>query len=157
MLQALVTQPPLGKRAEAPAGSALPPFVAHSYDRLRVAVEKAHSRPTGAERDELLHDARKAAKQARYAGQAVAPVFGKDATTFAAAMENVQEVLGEHQDSVLTRERLHSLAVHASATEVAVLSGRLHAREEARSQLTQQDFDAVWTAAGRMSIHRWLL
>ena len=39
---------------------------------------------------ELLHDASKAAKQARYAGESVAIVIGKDAGTFAAAMEAVQ-------------------------------------------------------------------
>ena len=97
-------------------------------------VEDAESRPAGPEREELLHDARKAAKQSRYAGGVRRAVFGKDATAFAAAMEAVQEALGEHQDSVLTRERLHALALHASSTEVAFLYGRLHAQEEARAE-----------------------
>jgi uncharacterized Ntn-hydrolase superfamily protein/CHAD domain-containing protein len=132
MLQSLVEQPPFRKRAQAPAGKVLPRLVARSYDRVRGLVEEAQGRPAGAERDELLHDARKAAKQARYAGEAVAPVFGRNATAFAAAMENVQEALGEHQDSVLTRDRLHTLGVHASSTEVAFLYGRLHALEEER-------------------------
>ena len=112
--------------------------------------------PAGAERDELLHDARKAAKQARYAGESVAPVFGKDASTFAAAMEDVQEALGERQDSVLTRQRLRDLALHASTTEVAFLYGRLHALEEAGRSRCSEHFDAAWKAAGRKSVHRWL-
>ncbi|SDX63765.1 CHAD domain-containing protein [Geodermatophilus africanus] len=155
-LQQLVEQPPLRKPAKAPAGRALPPLVERSYDRVRRIVDQARALPAGAERDELLHDARKAAKQARYAGESVAIVFGKDAATFAAAMEAVQEALGEHQDSALTRERLHALALHSPSTEVAFLYGRLHAQEEARAQHTQQRFDAAWKAAGRKSVRRWL-
>jgi CHAD domain-containing protein len=155
-LQALVEQPPLRKRAKAPAGKVLPALVTRSYDRVRGFVEEAQSLPAGEERNELLHDARKAAKQARYAGEAVAPAFGKDAATFAAGMEDLQEALGEHQDSVLTRERLRTLALHASSTEVAFLYGRLHALEEARTELSQQHFDTAWKAARRKSLHRWL-
>ena len=84
-LEAVLTAPPLRKRAQAPAGKVLPRLVGRSYDRVRRDVKQAHSLPAGAERDERLHDARKAAKQARYAGEAVAPVFGKDADRFAAA------------------------------------------------------------------------
>ena len=155
-LQQLAEQPPLRKPAKAPAGTALPPLVARSYHRVRRLVDRARALPAGAERDELLHDARKAAKQARYAGESVATVFGEDAGAFAAAMEAVQEALGEHQDSALTRERLHALALHAPSTEVAFLYGRLHAQEEARAQHTQQRFDAAWKAAGRKSVRRWL-
>ena len=155
-LCALVDQPPLRKPATARAGKALPPLVARDYDRVRRIVDRANALPAGAEREELLHDARKAAKQTRYAGESVAPVFGEDAGVFAAAMEDVQEARGEHQDSVLTRERLHALALHASSTEVAFLYGRLHAREESRAGQMQQHFDAAWKAAGRKSVHRWL-
>ena len=155
-LRGLVEQPPLRKPAKRRAGKVLPPLVGRSYDKVRGFVDDAANRPAGAEREELLHDARKAAKQARYAGESVAPVFGKKATAFAAAIEDVQEALGEHQDSVLTRERLRDLALHASSTEVAFLYGRLHALEEAHGQQSQEHFDAAWKAAGRKSLHRWL-
>ena len=119
------------ERAAAKAGKALPRLVARSYADVRTVVEQAEATPAGAEREELLHDARKAAKRARYAGESVSQIFGKDAVAFAAAMEDVQEALGEHQDSVLTRERLRDLARHTSSTEAAFLYGRLHALEEA--------------------------
>jgi CHAD domain-containing protein len=155
-LCALVESPPLRKAAKARAGKALPPLVARSYKRVRRYVDRAGALPRGPERDELLHDARKAAKQARYAGESVAAVFGKDAAVFAAAMEAVQETLGEHQDSILTRERLHALALQAPSSEVAFLYGRLHAREEYRGEDMQARFEAAWQAAGRKSVHRWL-
>src|SRR4051812_1288127 len=156
LLDQLVEQPPLRKRAGARAGTALPPLVARTYDRVRDLVQEAEARPDGAEREELWHDARKAAKQSRYAGESVAPVFGQDATAFAAAMEDVQEALGEHQDSVLTRERLRELALDAPSTEVAFLYGRLHAQEEVRTAASHEHVVAAWKAAGRKRLHRWL-
>ena len=155
-LVALVERPPFRRRARKPAGTLLPSLVARSFTRVERLVAEADELPAGADRDEVLHEARKAAKQARYAGEAVAPVFGKDATAFAAALEGVQEALGEHQDSIVTRERLHELAVHASSTEVAFLYGRLHALEEACAGETRQRFDTAWKAAGRGKLHRWL-
>jgi CHAD domain-containing protein len=155
-LRDLVDTPPLRKPAKRKAGAVLPGLVARSYDQVRAFVEEAQALPAGAEREELFHDARKAAKQARYAGESVAPVFGKDATVFAQAMENVQEALGEYQDSVLTRERLRSLALHSSSVEVAFLYGRLHALEEQSSAQSHEHFDVAWKAAGRKSVHRWL-
>lgn len=155
-LEELVTSPPLTERSTAPAGKALPPLVAASYAGVRRLVEDAAARPPGAEREELLHDARKAAKASRYAGESVSRVFGADALAFAEAMEAVQEALGEHQDSVLTRERLRDLALQSTSTGVAFLYGRLHALEEARAEQSQRHFDDAWKAAGRKSVHRWL-
>ncbi len=155
-LDGLVTVPPLRKRAAAPARKVLPGLVARSYASVRRIVEEADATPPGAEREELLHDARKDAKRARYAGESVSGIFGADAVAFAKAMEDVQEALGEHQDSVLTRERLRDLALHTSSTGAAFLYGRLHALEESRGKKSQQRFDAAWKAAGRKSLHRWL-
>jgi hypothetical protein len=71
-------------------------------------------------------------------------------------MESVQESLGEHQDSVLTRERSLDLARRTPSTDAAFLYGRLHAVEEAAAAQSQQHFDAAWKAATRRRLHRWL-
>jgi CHAD domain-containing protein len=155
-LEGLVTAPPLRKKAAAPARKALPGLIARSFTDVRRIVEEAEATPAGAEREELLHDARKAAKRARYAGESVSGIFGADAVAFAKAMEEMQEALGEHQDSVLTRERLRDLALHTSSTDAAFFYGRLHALEEIRGSQSQGRIDAAWKAAGRKSLHRWL-
>jgi CHAD domain-containing protein len=155
-LDGLVTAPPLTKKAASPAGKVLPRLVRRGYADVRHIVAEADARPAGDEREELLHDARKGAKRSRYAAESVSGVFGKDAIAFATAMEGVQEALGEHQDSVLTRERLRELARHTSSTEAAFLYGRLHALEEAGAEQSQRHFDDAWKAAGRKRLHRWL-
>jgi CHAD domain-containing protein len=154
-LDALLSAPPLTDRAGSRAGKVLPQLVGRSYTVVRRLVEQAESRADGAEREELFHDARKAAKAARYTAEAVANVFPADATAFAEAMEAVQEALGEHQDSVLTRERLRESALSTSSTEAAFLYGRLYALEELRSEEYRDRFAVAWKAAGRKSLHRW--
>lgn len=154
-LDDLVTTPPFTPRATERAGAVLPRLVGRSYTVVRRLVEDADARPAGEEREELLHDARKSAKAARYAGESVSRVFGSDATAFAEAMEAVQEALGEHQDSVLIRERLRTRGLAATSTEAAFLYGRLHGLEEVRSEQSQHRFDDAWKAAGRKSLHRW--
>jgi CHAD domain-containing protein len=155
-LDRLLATPPLTKKARRATGKVLPKLVARSYSNVRALVEEAAATSAEAEREELLHDARKAAKQARYAGESVGVAFGKDALTFAAAMEGVQEALGEYQDSILTRERLMELALHTPSTAAAFLYGRLHALEGAHAELSKQHFDTAWKDAGRKSVHRWL-
>lgn len=155
-LDDLVACPPLTERADEPAGEALPPLVAHSFKRVRRLVRAADRTEDAAEREELLHDARKAAKRSRYAAETVHPVFGADAAALASALEDVQEALGEHQDSVLAQERLRELARDTPSTEAAFLYGRLHALEEARAGRTRKRVDAAWKAARRSSLHRWL-
>jgi CHAD domain-containing protein len=155
-LAGLTGRPPFTRQAAVAAGTVLPRRVARSYGRLRRLVKAANAEPGGAERGELLHEARKAAKRARYAGESVSPVFGPDATAFAEAMERVQEALGEHHDSVVTRERLRQLGLHAPTTADAFVYGRLHALEELRTERSEEQFVAAWKNARRKSLHRWL-
>ena len=155
-LDDLVASPPLTDRAADPAGTALPPLVAKSFKRVRRLVRAADGTADATEREELLHDARKAAKRSRYAAETVEPVFGADAAAFAEAMEAVQEALGEHQDSVLAQERLLELARDTPSTEAAFLYGRLHALEEIQAVRSRKHVDAAWKAARRKPLHRWL-
>ena len=57
------------------------------------------------ERRELaMHDVRKAAKRARYTAEALKSTLGKPMVKLAKLAENVQEVLGTHQDGVVAQE-----------------------------------------------------
>lgn len=83
----------------------------------------------------LLHRARKAAKRARYAGELVAPAAGKRAGKQAGRNEALQDLLGEHQDSIVTAELLKRLGEIAGTTpgENGFTFGLLYERELARA------------------------
>ena len=101
--------------------------VRKSYRRVTALVE-AGAPEDPAHRDEWYHEIRKASKRLRYAAESVAPAFGEPATALAEAAEDLQEVLGEHQDSVVARAALRQLGVRIHLDgDNAFTIGRLHA------------------------------
>jgi CHAD domain-containing protein len=155
-LDRLVIAPPLTDKASRPAAKVLPRRAARAYARLEGLVAAVHGAPTPAERDVHLHEARKAAKKARYAGETMTEFFGKPAARFAKAMETLQEELGEHQDSVVMRARLEQLARQETAPAAAFAYGRLHAHEEQRGQLAVDRFETAWRTATKKSLRLWM-
>jgi CHAD domain-containing protein len=134
----------------------LPALVRRVDRRLTSAVRTAEQ-VTGEAHDEALHEARKLAKRLRYACESVAPVGGKQAVRLAAAATELQEVLGDHQDSVVTREALRQLGATGSrAGHNGFTFGRLHALEEARDEQRGEQWRAVWAQVSRRRLRRWL-
>ncbi|MBT2439242.1 CYTH and CHAD domain-containing protein [Streptomyces sp. ISL-36] len=147
-LDALLTDPPLRKAAHKHAPAVLAKAVLKDYDRLAGRVDRALSLAPGPERDLAMHEARKAAKRARYAAEAAVPTLGKPAKRFAKRLKAVQSVLGDHQDSVVARETLRTLAIQAHAAgESAFTWGLLHGREEALGAAREREFPEAWERA----------
>lgn len=156
-LDRLVTDPPFTSVARGRADDVLLPLVARTFTRLRKLVDAAEAETDPHHHDELLHEVRKAAKRARYAGEALVPTYGRPAKAWAVKMEGIQEALGEHQDTVVVREKLLALAEEANASgENTFTYGRLHGLEEKRAADTEDLFGHAWTAARVKALHRWL-
>ncbi|WP_424887507.1 CHAD domain-containing protein [Streptomyces sp. XH2] len=149
-LDALLADPPLRRAAARPAPEVLAGAVLHDYERLAGRVEKALGTGPGPARDTALHEARKAAKRARYAAEAARPALGKPAKRFTSRMKDVQTLLGEHQDSVMTRTALRALAVRAHAAgESTFTLGLLYGREEQRAAGYERELPGLWRKASR--------
>jgi CHAD domain-containing protein len=144
-LDALVDDPPLLTAAARPAPETLARAVRKDYRRLAGRVTAALAAPAGPERDQALHSARKAAKRTRYAAEAAVPALGRPAETFVRRTKRVQQVLGDHQDSVVARAALRELAVQAHrAGEAGFTFGLLYGREEARAADRERELPDVW-------------
>ncbi|NYF15655.1 CHAD domain-containing protein [Microbacterium sp. AK009] len=154
-LRRFVDEPPLSAKAGKRARRTLPRRAGKAFKRVRTRVVRAREAVTPHDRDLALHEARKAAKRARYAGEALTDAFGESAAQFASRMEDVQEELGEYQDSVVMRARLRELADSETSPHTAFLYGRLHAREERRGELALHRFDEAWEAATKKSVRAW--
>lgn len=154
-LHDLVSDPPLTGKAGRPAREVLPRRAARAFSRLKALIKAAHHAATPTDRDTQLHEARKAAKKARYAGESMVDFFGKPAARFALAMENVQEELGEHQDSVVMRARIEELAHEESSTAATFNYGRLHAHEEQRGELAVERFETAWRKSKKKNLRDW--
>ncbi|MFI2374375.1 CHAD domain-containing protein [Streptomyces sp. NPDC018964] len=146
-LDALLTDPPLRKKAGAAPEKVLTKAVRKDLDKLTGLVTRALDLPPGTDRDVALHEARKKTKRARYAAEAAAPALGGPANDLVKAMKSLQGLLGDHQDSVMARRTLRELAAVAHAAgESAFTYGVLHAHEEHRAQRAEAALPEAWTS-----------
>ncbi|MGI5398932.1 CHAD domain-containing protein [Streptomyces sp. CA-135486] len=147
-LDTLLADPPLLKAAGGAGARVIPKAILKDFDRLAARIDHALELPAGEARDLAMHDARKAAKRARYAGEAATPALGKAAKKFAKRMKAVQTVLGDHQDSVVAREALRNLAIQAHAAgESAFTWGLLYGQEQAQAAERERELPEVWHKA----------
>jgi CHAD domain-containing protein len=156
-LDRLAAEPPLTRRAARPAADVLPPAVRRGYRQTARRMRRAQRAEAGAAQDAALHEARKAAKRARYAGEAVTPAIGKEARRFAKRMKEVQSVLGDHQDAVIARrvERQLGMGAHL-AGENAFSYGLLFGRDACDSERLRARARRAWKQASRPRYRRWM-
>lgn len=109
----LLTAPPLTAAAAKPARRQLAAVVARAYRPVREHLAAAARLPQGDAHDTALHDARKAAKRVRYAAEAAVPVLGRPAERLVRRVKDVQELLGDHQDAVVSLDVLRELGAQA--------------------------------------------
>jgi CHAD domain-containing protein len=155
-LEAFVADPPFDERAHRAAPDEARVLVRRSYRRVIRAVDAVEAvQGEAVDHDHPLHEVRKAAKRARYAAESVRPVVGKKAKKLAKVLEDVQERLGDHQDSVVQRAVLRDLGMRAYLNgENGFTFGRLHALAEARARHDEEEFVRLWEATQRTA-KRW--
>jgi CHAD domain-containing protein len=134
--------PRVRPEAQQPARGVLAPLVQARWERLSRSVSQLGSEPDAEE----LHAVRIRAKHARYAAEAVTPVFGGSARRFARALRRVQQSLGQHQDAVVAIRWLREAAGHVSR-EAAVAAGMLAAREQRVGKRALERWPGCWRKA----------
>jgi len=134
-LDALLADPPLTPSADREAGKVLAKPVRRAARRLRRALAV----PGAEDRDTAIHEARKAAKRARYAAEAAVPALGGTARRQAAQAKELQQLLGDHHDSVVARAVLLELARQVRAAgEDTFTYGLMHARQACQAAAIEQ-------------------
>jgi CHAD domain-containing protein len=123
---------------------------ATAFKKLRKAMDKLDQAPS----DHALHRARIKAKRARYAAELVAPARGKKVAKFLEAAKSFQDVTGEHQDAVVTAERLRSLATEVVPT-ASFAAGRIAERQETRRRNARAQVEAAWRKLERAGKNAW--
>jgi len=141
LLRAWRSDPPFTEAADVSAKKAAR-YVERADRKTHARLAKAAKayRRGAADADELMHRARKAGKRHRYAVELAAPVLGTKADAIVASRKEFQELLGEHQDSVVAAGLLRELGVQAGTSgENGFTWGLLLAREqEAASRVVRE-------------------
>ncbi|HEY8546317.1 MAG TPA: CHAD domain-containing protein [Acidimicrobiales bacterium] len=147
--------------AATPAADLARRVVGRAWRALAEGVEDLAPDPP----DHELHEVRILAKRCRYAAEAVAPVIGGEAARFAAAVEAVQTVLGDHQDTVVAEQVLAEAATHeddgrgdgetVGSDGTAALVAELIEAERADRRRLRAEWPVVWAAAADPDLRRW--
>lgn len=140
--------PVLTGDAYLPCEIVLPRLVARAWRRLAKSVGRLEVSGDSAQ----WHAARIKAKRARYATEAVAPIFGAQVERLARRLASVTEVLGSHQDATVAQETLRGLALRAEPAQ-ALAIGRLFEIEREAERACRAEFVDMWPAVRRAARH----
>jgi CHAD domain-containing protein len=156
-LEAFVLSPPYAEAAGPAASQELPRLLEKDLRRVRRRAEAASREEDPALRDQALHATRKGAKRLRYAAESAAPVLGKRADRLAKRAKRIQEVLGEHQDTVVARATLRELGAQAYLDkENGFTFGLLDGLEQARARELVGRLPARLDRLPRRRLRMWL-
>jgi CHAD domain-containing protein len=123
--------------------------VRHQWRRLEEAADAL----TIDSPDAAFHAVRIKAKRARYASEAVVGVFGADARRFAKAVEKVQSILGEHQDTAVAEAWLRAAASAVPSARLVI--GELITVERLERVARRKDFAPAWRRLKKPKLRAW--
>jgi CHAD domain-containing protein len=103
--------------------------------------------------DDDLHALRIFGKRLRYAAELAEPVGGKPVRKLIRATKEFQDVLGDHQDTVVAEAEVRRLLAEQADTdpEVVFVAGRLVERERARRARCREHWPAAFDAVDRLA------
>ncbi|MDP2012905.1 MAG: CYTH and CHAD domain-containing protein [Actinomycetota bacterium] len=133
----------------------LPPLVAHAWNALAKSCRKLELEGPPDE----WHRARIKAKRARYAVDAVLPVFPSGAVRrFAKSLAEITELLGDHQDAYVAQMFVQELAQHPDTNgQTGFALGLLHAIEVESEYEGRLNFADAWSTTRKAARHSGLL
>jgi len=107
----------------------------------------------GPVRDHRLHEVRKSAKLVKDVAEAQASISGRKVRRLGKAAGRLSDVLGEHQDLVVTRSVLAEAEADRAAERVLQ---RVQSREATAAAGLYDDFRQVFKDADRKSLRAWM-
>jgi CHAD domain-containing protein len=141
--------PALTPEAQQRAAVVVPALARREWRQLRKGIVALSDQPADSE----LHRIRILAKRVRYAAEAAEPIAGKIATRHAEAAAALQDVLGDHQDSVTAQQWLRE----AGKGPRAFVAGELTALERETAAQDRAAWHNVWKKLDRKRLRRWMI
>ena len=134
-----------------PAEDDLQSGAARQFRKMRNAVKVLSSPPE----DEDLHRVRRLAKKSRYTADLVKDGGGKKVAQFLADIKQVQEVLGDFQDSVVAEERIRAFLPEARSPQEAFVLGRMVELQASKKRRVGIEFPPAWRRVEKSGKQAW--
>jgi CHAD domain-containing protein len=113
-------------------------IAATEFKKLKKAMKALPKQPSADE----LHAVRIKVKRARYAAEVVQAVIGRRVDQFNDKAEKLQDILGEHQDAVVTEAYLRKVTARNRAAQA--LAQRLIKQQRKRRKKALAAFREIW-------------
>ena len=152
LLVRAANDPELSGKAGAPAIDVVPELVRRPWHSLEKREKALGSSPS----DDQLHQIRIRTKRVRYAADAVVPIVGKPARTFARAAAGLQEVLGDLQDAVVAARWLDDWCTHGREPGGIRAAEALVASEIAGAAQQRTEWHAAWEKLAAPELRAWM-
>ncbi|NEA73849.1 CHAD domain-containing protein [Streptomyces sp. SID13588] len=150
-LELFIDDPALTVLAERPAGTELLVHIRSTAKSLLEAVR------TGDITDGGLHKVRKTARHLRESALVARPVVGSPVKRSDRRLQKLQRMLGEHQDTVISRRALAELHTTAqSAGQSGFTFALLYGQERARAEAVRNKLPRCWDRTWRPAYVGWL-
>lgn len=134
-----------------PAEDDLQSGAARRFRKMRKSAKNLSSPPE----DEDLHRVRRLAKKARYTADLVKPTGGKKVAKYLADIKQVQEVLGDFQDSVVAEDRIKAFLPEARTPQESFVLGRMAELQSSKKRRVGTDFPAAWRKVNKSGKRAW--
>jgi CHAD domain-containing protein len=149
--------PRLSEQAQQPSRTAFPPLGRRAWRKLRDPARALNDDSPA----EDFHRVRVLAKRARYAAEAVAPALPRrarrQAERFARRAADIQDVLGELQDSVVATQTINRFAQERPQQgPLNRAAGRMLEREHRAAEGARAEFPRAWRRLDRKQRRSWL-
>lgn len=156
LLVQLASDPVTSELARQPCVEVLPPLVRPAWKKLKGSARRAVGEEVP---DEDLHRVRIEAKRTRYAAEAVATALGPradDAVRFARLCARLQDILGAHQDAVVSQTIIREIAAQQPADRSFHLAaGVLLERQRRTGDEMRAMFPEGWRRLNQRKVRSW--
>ena len=126
-------------------------IAALQFKKLRNFIEKSNKNHS----DDDLHRIRIRAKRARYAAELAECAVGKPATRFIRQIKRFQDLLGDHQDAVMTEHHLRRLLGSSHSVKAALAVGQIVERLRSRKSQVRKTFPKRWGKLKKCGKETW--
>lgn len=134
-----------------PAEDDLQSGAARQFRKMRKAARNLSSPPA----DEDLHRVRRLAKKARYTADLMKPTGGKKVAKYLADIKQLQEVLGDFQDSVVAEDRIKAFLPEARTPQESFVLGRMAELQASKKRRVGSDFPPAWRRVSKSGSKTW--
>lgn len=137
------------RAAGQPVLAAAPDLVQRRYRKVRKLGDKLSEDSPA----ESYHELRKRGKKLRYALEFLSPIYGKSAGKMVDRLKTLQDVLGDHQDAIVSIEQLREVGADGELSpRTTFVLGRTAHRRELEAEELRSRFPKVY---GKIRGKRW--